>query len=76
MKSLNYSLFEIFLADFCEHHSIKFAVVKETNDLLIRSDKGLLSVLVLPDLSAAFDTVDHQVLIDGQDTLTGIKCAA
>lgn len=76
MKSLNYSLFEIFLADFCEHHSTKFAVVKETNDLLIRSDKGLLSVLVLPDLSAAFDTVDHQVLIDGQDTLTGIKCAA
>lgn len=73
MKSLNNSLFQIFLADFCELHSTKFAVVKVTNDLLIPSDKGLLSVLVLPDLSAAFDTVDRQGLIDRQDTLTAIK---
>lgn len=54
VRALNNSLFEIFLAAFYEHHSTKSAVVKVTNDLLIPSDKGLVSVLVLPDLSAAF----------------------
>lgn len=42
--------------------------VKVAHDLLIASAKGLMSVLVLFNLSAAFDTVDHHIFKSGKIT--------
>jgi len=39
------------------------AVLKVLSDILLAINAGNLSALVLLDLSAAFDTVDHDILI-------------
>lgn len=48
-------------------------MVKLTNDLLIASDSGYLSVLILIDLSSAFDTVDHSVLFTRVENVFGVS---
>ena len=46
-----------------KHHSTETIMVKITNDLLLACDKRSATVLMMLDLSAAFDTVDHRKLL-------------
>ena len=52
------------------------ALVRVINDLLMASDNGLVSILVLLDLSAAFDTIDHSILLHRLDHIIRIKGTA
>ena len=55
-----------------QHHSTKTAVISVHNDIVRATDAGLVSALVLLDHSA-FDTVNHELLIDVLRVRFGIE---
>ena len=68
-------LYEEFQSGFRPHHSTETALVKITNDLLLASDQGCISLLVLLDL------IDYDILIDRLQNYMGravqkFKCAS
>jgi hypothetical protein len=58
-------LHEPFQSAYQKFHSTERAFLKVKNDILESPDQGIVSVLVMLDLSAAFDTIDHQTLLQG-----------
>ena len=47
-----------------KNHSTGTALLKVQNDILLSMDRQEVTLLVLIDLSAAFDTIDHAILLE------------
>ena len=57
-------------------HSCETALIKIFNDLLTHLDQNHAVLVALLDLSAAFDTVDHLLLLQRLETTHGISGTA
>ena len=57
-------------------HSTETALLRVHNDVFANMDNYSATVLVLLDLSAAFDTIDHSVLFDRMENIIGIEGTA
>lgn len=55
--------FSKFQSWFKANHSTEMALLKVLNYILILIDSGSSVILVLLDLSTAFNTIDHDILV-------------
>ena len=56
-------LFDDLQSAYRSHASTETALIKVNNDILATLDKGQHAALIMLDLSAAFDTLDHDVFL-------------
>ena len=65
-----------FQSGYRKYHSCETATLKVVDDIKRDIEKGNLSALLLLDMSAAFDTVDHSTLLNRLSKSYGIKDGA
>ena len=70
------NLHEKWQSAYKKFHSTETALLRVTNDILLDMDKNKCVLLVLLDLSAAFDTIDHETLMNRLSSRFGVKAKA
>ena len=67
---------EMFQSSYKEFYSTETALLRVNNDILRALDKGQCVLLILLDLSAAFDTIDHGILLERLVRYVGVTGSA
>ena len=73
---IEHNLSEVFQSAYKKCHSTESALVRVHNDILRAIDDGCCVILLLLDLSAAFDTVDHAILLSRLRSRFGVSGTA
>lgn len=66
----------LFQSGFKPLHSTDSVILKVSNNLLLTDDSEDSAILMLLDLMAAFNTVDHRIVISRREQCVGIKGTA
>ena len=69
-------LFPSYQSAYRKHHSTETALTRVCSDLITHLDKGDSSLVAFLDLSAAFDTVDKQILLSRLSRSFGVNATA
>ena len=69
---INNSLFDPLQSAYRDKHSTETALIKVQNDILSALDAGSSAILLILDLSSAFDTIDHDILLSRLCNVYGI----
>ena len=67
------NLYSEFQSAYRKHHSTETALLRVQNDILQAVDLGYEVILVLLDFTAAFDTIDHSILLTRLEQRFGIS---
>ena len=73
---INNSLFDSLQSAYRDKYSTETALIKVQNDILSALDAGSSAILLMLDLSAAFDTIDHDILLSRLCNVYGITSDA
>ena len=68
-----YKLMPTMQSAYKKHHSTETTLLRVTNDTLRTTDCRQHVVLVLLDLTAAFDTIDHTILVERLESYFGFS---
>ena len=70
---LCWNLYPILLSAYQQYHSTETALLKVLNDILMNVNSQRVTLLVLLDLSSAFDTIDHKILLERLSSKFGFR---
>ena len=70
------NLLDIYQSGYRMYHSTETFLLKITNDILMNQNEQCSTALVAIDLSAAFDLVNHSILLERLYTYYGISGTA
>ena len=69
-------LHSVFQLAYKKHHSTESSLLKVKNNILMNMNAQKVTLLVLLDLSAAFDTVQHDILLERLRSKFGVDGGA
>ena len=58
------AIFPALQSSYRQFHGTETALIKVMNDILLKMNSQHVTMLILLDLSAAFDTVDHRIVLE------------
>ena len=70
---LCWNLYPILQSAYRQYHSTETALLKVFNDILMNMNSQRVTLLVLLDLSSAFDTIDHKILLERLSSKFGFR---
>ena len=71
-----HELYELLQSGFRARHGTQIALIKITNKVLITADSGHIKILILLDLSAAFDTISDTIHVTRLSDYLGLTITA
>ena len=71
-----YNLYPVAQSAYRSNHGTETALLKVMNDILLNMNYQHVTILVLLDLSATFDTVDHSILLNRISPKLGLNGTA
>ena len=67
------NVFPSLQSSYRKFHSTESALLKVKNDILLNMNRQHVILFVLLDLSAAFDTIDHGILLERLRSAFGVR---
>ena len=71
-----HTLFSVHQSAYRARHGTETTLLRVVNDILTALEEDTISVLLLLDLSAAFDTIDRDIIMSRLDSSFGIRNTA